>query len=389
MVAHMLKHLDLLKDWLRTRVREFYGTGDGDMGPFSVKSYLEWMLQDTVWGDMICCYLVVSMWGCRISILNGDTCKETRIRHDLPLREADFCLLFNSNVYNGHYSAICRDDQLLLITEKVTPKQGYRKELNVGWERRVKAKELGFRTEGSGIGSNSSSEMVIVSGEMFEGLLKNRELLTRSGLLLNHKQVEVQGVVQRVVQGGSSSRVIEESSQSEMEIDEEVRERTIHRGKTRCDLCQRDFETTRAFKNHYRKMHQGKVRFLCTKCKKGFNTRIGMENHKNKCMEEEKEPTDAVTGQTKTYATLQCETCNKKFVSNSSLKKHVKVFHRPRVEYIKGCTVNPNRITYEYEICKVFKTYWPKKITEHKKKWVEEIMCCFVVCTDLTWIVTL
>ena len=86
----------------------------------------------------------------------------------MPLREADFC-------YNDHYSVICRDDQLLLITEKVTLKEGYRKELEVKWERRVQAKEMGFRIE----------------------------------------------------------------SQSEMEIDEEVRERTIHRGETRCDLCQR------------------------------------------------------------------------------------------------------------------------------------------------------
>ena len=32
MVAHILKHLDLFRDWLRTRIREFYGTGDRDMG---------------------------------------------------------------------------------------------------------------------------------------------------------------------------------------------------------------------------------------------------------------------------------------------------------------------------------------------------------------------
>ena len=102
------------------------------------------MLQDKVWGDLICSYLVASIWGCRLSTLNGDTCKETGIRHDFQLRDADFWLLFNYDVYNGHYSAICRDDQLLLITEKVTPKKGYRKKLDVEWERRVQAKEMGF-----------------------------------------------------------------------------------------------------------------------------------------------------------------------------------------------------------------------------------------------------
>ena len=50
MVAHVLKHLDVFKHWLRDRIREFYGTGDGNLGPFSVKSYLQWMLEDKVWG---------------------------------------------------------------------------------------------------------------------------------------------------------------------------------------------------------------------------------------------------------------------------------------------------------------------------------------------------
>ena len=42
-------------------------------------------------------------------------------------------------------------------------------------------------------------------------------------------------------------------------------------------------------------MHQGKVRFICVKCKKGFNMRIGMENHKNKCMEGEEGAEDVVS----------------------------------------------------------------------------------------------
>ena len=112
MVAHVLKHLDLFKHWLRDRIREFYGTGDGNLGPFSVKSYLQWMLEDKVLGDMIYCYLLASMWGCRLTVLQGDTCKEIRIRHDVTLKDADICLLYNSDSFNGHYSAICRDDEL-------------------------------------------------------------------------------------------------------------------------------------------------------------------------------------------------------------------------------------------------------------------------------------
>ena len=71
MVVYVLKHLDLIRYWLRTRIREFYGTGDRDMCHFSVRSYLEGMLQDKVWGDMICCYILASMWGCILTIPNG------------------------------------------------------------------------------------------------------------------------------------------------------------------------------------------------------------------------------------------------------------------------------------------------------------------------------
>ena len=134
--------------------------------------------EDKVWGDMICCYLVAFMWGCRLTVLQGDTCKEVRIRHDVTLKDADVCLLYNSDSFNGHYSAICRDDEMLLETEKVTPKDGYRKELDVEWERNVKAKDMGFRVGGD-LGGRSDSEMVLISGDMFEGLLKDRDFATK------------------------------------------------------------------------------------------------------------------------------------------------------------------------------------------------------------------
>ena len=230
MVAHVLKHLDLFKQWLRDRIREFYGTREDNLGPFSVKTYLQWMLEDKVWGDMICCYLVASMWGCRLTVMQGDTCKEVRIRHDVTLKDADVCLLYKSDSFNGHYSAIC--DEMLLETEKVTPKDGYRKELDVEWERNVKAKDMGFRVGGD-LGGRTDSEMVLISGDMFEGLLKDRGFATKV-----RRFVETQegGRGDTGGSGGTgdtgargSSRLVEESGQDDMEIDEEVKERRIHK----------------------------------------------------------------------------------------------------------------------------------------------------------------
>ena len=51
-------------------------------------------------------------------------------------------------------------------------------------------------------------------------------------------------------------------------------------------------------------------------------------------MEGEEEAEDVVTGEKKKYETIQCDTCNKKFVSKNSLKKHKKVFHGPRVDFL-------------------------------------------------------
>ena len=121
---------------------------------------------------------------------------------------------------------------MLLETEKVTPKEGYRKELDVEWERNVKAKDTGFRVGGD-LGGRTDSEMVLISGDMFDGLLKDRDFAT-----IVRRFVETQEGG-RGDTGGSgstgdrgnrgSSRLVEESSQDDMEIDEEVKERRIHR----------------------------------------------------------------------------------------------------------------------------------------------------------------
>ena len=121
---------------------------------------------------------------------------------------------------------------MLLETEKVTAKDGYRKELDVEWERNVKAKNMGFRGGGD-LGGRSDSEMILISGDMFEGLLKDRDFATKV-----RRFVETQegGRGDTGGNGGTGdtgargiSRLVKESSQDNIEIDEEVKERRIHR----------------------------------------------------------------------------------------------------------------------------------------------------------------
>ena len=54
-MAHFITFKDLLKDWLKENVQSLYGGGGGkgrDGGPFSIRSYLKYMVQDKVWGTV-------------------------------------------------------------------------------------------------------------------------------------------------------------------------------------------------------------------------------------------------------------------------------------------------------------------------------------------------
>ena len=52
-MAHFITFQDLLKDWLKDNVKSVYGGvggQGGEAGPFSIRSYLKYMVQDKVWG---------------------------------------------------------------------------------------------------------------------------------------------------------------------------------------------------------------------------------------------------------------------------------------------------------------------------------------------------
>ena len=53
-IVHFLCHCSELeyKDWIIKNVMEMYGGGEDNLGPFSVKTYFECMVQDDTWGDI-------------------------------------------------------------------------------------------------------------------------------------------------------------------------------------------------------------------------------------------------------------------------------------------------------------------------------------------------
>ena len=68
-INHGCNNIEVLRPFLEKNIRELYGRREGDIGPFSICSYFEHMLEDKAWGDLIFVTLVALMWGVRITTM--------------------------------------------------------------------------------------------------------------------------------------------------------------------------------------------------------------------------------------------------------------------------------------------------------------------------------
>ena len=81
---------------------------------------------------------------------------------------------------------------------------------------------------------------------------------------------------------------------------------------THCDLCRRDFPTSKALRRHLR-MHRGETRHMCKKCGKHLTSSCMMDMH------------EACSSRDFLH---NCKTCGKGYHTKQALVQHLKV-HRP------------------------------------------------------------
>lgn len=62
------------------------------------------MTDPSMCGDRVILYALSLMWDARITVLEAGSLREYRFRHNRPLSDCDFTLLYNGT---NHYSAIC------------------------------------------------------------------------------------------------------------------------------------------------------------------------------------------------------------------------------------------------------------------------------------------
>ena len=73
---------------------------------FSVKDWCLYILCDGSWCDEIFIKLVLSMWGCRVSVLRADNLSAVTYQYEGSYDEAEITLMYNGNPTTGHYSPI-------------------------------------------------------------------------------------------------------------------------------------------------------------------------------------------------------------------------------------------------------------------------------------------
>ena len=134
--------------------------------PFTIKEYFQYIIKEKSWGDVICLFLIASMWSWRISVVNSTTLGEMRVHHNMELGLTDIALVFNNSESNGHFSALLCCNKELLIGGKVGKGQDY------NLQEDIKQRLLLGKYGGREMMLNFELKFVIIKESRMEKILK-------------------------------------------------------------------------------------------------------------------------------------------------------------------------------------------------------------------------
>lgn len=137
MIMHFLDNFDQLKRRIIGGIRGEYGSRDSPVGHYSLRSWLEYMVKADSYGDLMCIMLISSMWAAKISVIWSRSLAEYKFRHQEPLKNCNFVLLFNCDNVKGHYNACTRSNLETNSCKSVREGEGYDKEVD-GRERKAR-----------------------------------------------------------------------------------------------------------------------------------------------------------------------------------------------------------------------------------------------------------
>ena len=330
------------------------------------------MSTDKVEGDGIILKLIASMWGCRISIVRSDSCKEVRFRHDKNIDGSDFVLLYNCCEKNGHYSAVMHTDKFMIIGGTLKRFRNFNYDLDLS-ERRMRGEGLLDLVK-------SGDYAVVKSDDLKELRFKAKQYDKVQNTMEETEQTQSEFVEQQ----GSKGK--------KRQLGEDIRDPV--EGQKECDICHKKFQTTASVQKHVDSKHRDIHNYVCKLCNKGFMNKSGYKLHKlTHRTESEKETMakETVSKSDKEQTYVCKNTVHKKhvyFSSKRAHKKHIKAHTHPVTLYCygkdKGCTKyftnkgnldqhwaicpkNDNKVDIYCEVCKDGPFHLHKKRNEHMR----------------------
>ena len=182
-VDHAIQNITELRPFLEKNIRELYGAGDGELGPFSIASYFEYILKDKSWGDTIFLSLVCSMWGLRLTVVRSDNLMEIKYRHNGELKDVCVGLLYNGEEdKGGHYSPLFRIDGQFLDSTELFLSDDY-------FDIDIDREEREFRGEGI----EASGDNILISRSRLIELVKKEKQLDEINAVVRGQTIPGRG----------------------------------------------------------------------------------------------------------------------------------------------------------------------------------------------------
>ena len=386
-ICHLLTNFDAFYDEISKDIKYEYGRIDSEEGPFSMKMWCEYILQDKNYCDSIFLKLVASMWGLRVTIVRTDNCAELKFRHDMKLDDADLCLLYNGVPVKGHYTGLIKVGKGLstykLNCKEVKRSQNYNRQMDVmeRLERKdVVGGDLAELIIPDPPAGTPSEDTVTITKKEYKMLVEKSKQLDIIKKVLGGSSVNVggdggDGTKRKVADEGQGSQKGQKKRRVEVKFMGGEKVKDVQVGDTHCQPCNMDFPTTKSLRSHNEKCHEGKVLYQCSECAKGFMSKEGIEKHKLQ------------HGDKKDMIPCKEPGCTVTFARKQSLKKHMKSKHGPgagkkyncsycnkevssvdnKKAHEMGCKENKDRKELFCGLCNKGGFYLPKHVMEHKR----------------------
>ena len=256
------------------------------------------MLKDKTWGDVICLYLISSMWSLRVRVLNSGTLGEMRIRHNMQFALVDLPIVFNSVEVSGHFSACIRGNKEMLLAGKLLKSNGY------DIEKDIAERLLNSSFGAAEVVAYSGLKYIVMSEEQFNKMLK-------SGVALR----VIKKIVESMVEGKSieGRNVLEKLIEKERPVHKEQEVQVYMLGDTKCVKCDEDFDKSYLLQRHLDRYHRGLIAYNCPHCNKGLSTATGLKEH----LLTHRDDADSHI----------CPNCGKGFKLKRTMNQHIKEQH--------------------------------------------------------------